>query len=280
MTELGASPSPMRARASVRLHVEVARRSFRRASTYRLATASGVFVNTVFGYLRASVLVFVAVSSGGVVRGLSAEELATYAFVSQGMIMIVGLFGDPELGDRIRSGDVVVDLYRPADLQTWWLATWLGKSAFQVAARGIPPVLLGAIAFDLVWPSEWWIWPAFVASIAVASVIGFGLRFWSAVVVFWLLDNRGVDQAMTFTITFFAGMLLPLQLFPGWLETIARWLPFASLVQLPVELYLGQHDPTSALLTICQQVVWAVVVLALGRRLLAAATRKVVIQGG
>ena len=31
--------------------------------------------------------------------------------------MIVGAFGEIDLADRIRSGDVVVDLYRPADLQ-------------------------------------------------------------------------------------------------------------------------------------------------------------------
>jgi len=120
----------------LRLMLEIARRSFRRTSSYRLATASGLFVNTVFGYLRASVLVFVATTSGGAVRGLTAEDLATFAFISQGLIMVVGVFGDTELSDRIKNGDVVVDLYRPADLQLWWLATWLGKSAFYVLARG------------------------------------------------------------------------------------------------------------------------------------------------
>ena len=60
-----------------RLMLEIARRSFRQATTYRLATASGVFVNTVFGYLRASVLVFVATTGGGMIRGLSGTELAT-----------------------------------------------------------------------------------------------------------------------------------------------------------------------------------------------------------
>lgn len=280
MTDLGAAHEFRRARAPIRLYREVARRSFRRSSTYRVATASGVFVNTVFGYLRASVLVFVAVSSGGAVRGLTGEELATFAFVSQGMIMVVGLFGDPELGDRIRSGDIVVDMYRPIDLQGWWFASWIGKSAFQVAARGLPPVLLGAIAFDLVWPTEPWIWAAFAVSVFLASVVGFALRFCSAIVTFWLLDSRGIDHMVTFTITFFAGMLLPLTLFPPSLETVARWLPFASLVQLPVEIFLGSYTPSSVAWPLAQQIIWAVVILTIGRWMLAAATRKVVIQGG
>ncbi len=259
---------------------EVARRSFRRASSYRLATASGVFVNTVFGYLRASVLVFVATTSGGMVRGLSGTDLATFAFVSQGLIMVVGVFGDTELAERIRSGDVVVDLYRPADLQLWWLATWLGKSGFQLVARGIPPVVLGAIAFDLSWPDPWWHWFVFAISILLATVVGFAVRFCSAVVTFWLLDSRGIDQAVTFTVGFFAGMLLPLSLFPGAIETTARAMPFASMVQLPVEIFLGVHSPAMMAWTLLQQLIWAIVLMLVGRIMLASATRKVVIQGG
>ena len=152
-----------------RLLWEIARRSFLRASRYRMATASGVFVNTVFGYLRASVLIVVAVTAGGTVRDLDPRELATFAFVSQGFIMVIGAFGDTELSNRIRTGDVVIDLYRPADLQLWWMALWLGRSAFQLVARGIPPVVLGAIAFDLRWPDPWWHWFPFLAAVAVAA---------------------------------------------------------------------------------------------------------------
>ena len=262
------------------LVVEVGRRSFRRASSYRLATASGVFVNTVFGYLRASVLVFVAVSSGGVIRGLSGADLATFAFISQGLIMVVGLFGDTELSERIRTGDIVVDLYRPVDLQLWWLATWFGKSMFQVLARGVPPVLLGALAFDLAWPDQWWQWLVFVMSLILATTIGFAIRFCSAVVTFWLLDSRGIDQAVTVIVGFFAGMLLPLSLFPGWLEQIARSLPFASMIQLPVEIYLGTYSGNQLIWALGQQLIWAAVLLGLGRWMLRIAIRKVVIQGG
>ncbi len=239
-----------------------------------------MFVNTVFGYLRASVLVFVAVSGGGMVRGLSGPDLAAFAFVSQGLIMVVGLFGDTELSDRIRTGDVVVDLYRPADLQLWWMAAWFGKSFFQLFARGVPPVLLGAIAFDLTWPDPWWHWLTFALGIFLACTIGFALRFCSAVVTFWLLDSRGIDVTVTFIITFFAGMLLPLTLFPPWLESIARALPFAALVQLPMDLYLGVHSGWAIAQTLGIQAFWAIALLGLGRWMLRAGTRKVVVQGG
>ncbi len=259
---------------------EVARRSFRRATTYRLATASGVFVNTVFGYLRASIYVFIATSAGGSVRDLSSEQLVTFAFVSQGFLMTVGAFGDASIADRIKSGDVVIDLYRPVDFQLWWLSDWFGRSAFQVLARGVPPIVLGAIAFDLRWPDPWWHWLPFLASIVLASTLGFAVRFCSNLSTFWLLDNRGIEQMVTMLVSFFAGVILPIALFPGWLERLARWLPFASMIQLPAELYLGIHDGPAIVGVLVQQLCWAAVLLIAGRVLLAAATRRVVIQGG
>jgi ABC-2 type transport system permease protein len=262
-----------------RLLWEIARRSFRRATHYRLATASGVFVNTVFGYLRAAVLVTVAAKAGGEVRGLDEVDLATFAFVSQGFIMVVGIFGDRELSDRIRSGDVVIDLYRPADIQLWFLALWLGRSAFQVHVRGVPPVLLGALAFELRWPDPW-LWPVFALSVVLASIVGFAIRFCSNLVAFWLLDNRGVDQMVTMAVNFFTGLLLPINLFPGWLEQLSRALPFAAMLQLPIEIYLGRVEGWDLVTVLGQQVLWALALLAVGRMTLAAATRRVVVQGG
>jgi ABC-2 type transport system permease protein len=259
---------------------EIARRSFLRATRYRAATAAGVFTNTVFGYLRAAILVVVATTAGGEVRGYDPTDLVTFAFVSQGFIMVVGIFGDRELAERIRSGDVVVDLYRPVDLQVWWLAVWLGRAGFQVIGRGIPPVLLGALFYDLRWPDPWWHWPVFALSVVLASVIGFGLRFCTALSAFWLLDNRGVEQLLTMGSNFFTGLLLPIALFPPWLEAVARALPFAAMLQLPTELFLGQHDGRSMVGVLAIQLAWSLALLGLGRVLLAAATHRVVVQGG
>lgn len=263
-----------------RLPWEIARRSFQRTSSYRVATAAGVFTNTVFGYLRAAVLVVVATAAGGTVRGYDATDLVTFAFVSQGFIAVVGMFGDRELAERIRTGDVVIDLYRPADLQAWWLAVWLGQSAFQVVGRGVPPVLLGAIVYDLRWPDPWWHWGWFAVSVVLASIIGFAIRFCSALTAFWLLDNRGIDQLVTLAANFFTGLLLPIALFPPWLESVARALPFASMLQLPTELYLGLHEGWSVVGVLARQALWAVALLGAGRVVLAAATRRVVVQGG
>ncbi|MGY6502243.1 MAG: ABC transporter permease [Acidimicrobiales bacterium] len=241
---------------------------------------AGVFTNTVFGYLRAYILIAVAVAAGGTAGGWDQTELVTFAFLTQGMINVSQAFGDPELADRVRSGDVVVDLYRPVDLQMWWLAASLGRAAFTTLARGVPPIVLGAVVFDIRLVSTPLLIAAAAASVVMASVVGFAFRFIVNVTTFWLLDNRGVDAIATMTVSFFGGLLLPIVLFPSWLEQVARLLPLATMVQFPAEVMMGVHTATGVVQILALQVMWAVVLLGIGRRLLAAAGRKVVLQGG
>lgn len=244
-----------------------------------MATVAGVITNTAFGYLRADILLAVFAASTTEPGGWTSAELVTFAFVTQALLAGTGAFGEPELAERIRSGDVVVDLYRPVDVQWWWLASWCGRSTYQLVARGIPPVLLGAIAFDLVLPTSPGGWAVAAVSVALATLVGFGIRFCSNLTAFWLLDNRGLDQIVTLVLTFFGGLLVPIVLFPPWLETVARWSPFAAMVQVPAELTMGVYDGP-AWNGLATQAAWVVALLLLGRAMLAGATRKVVVQGG
>src|SRR6478672_10297460 len=95
---------------------EVAKRAYRRQATYRGATFAGVFTNTVFGFILAYVLLAV-LRQRPLVGGFSAEDAVTFTFVMQGMLMVIGVFGSTSIADRIRTGDVVSDLYRPVDFQ-------------------------------------------------------------------------------------------------------------------------------------------------------------------
>ena len=70
--------------------------------------------------------------------------------------MPIGIFGATttvELGERVRSGEIAVDLYRPTQLMLWWLSVDLGRAMFQLLVRGGAPLLVGALVFDLKFPS-------------------------------------------------------------------------------------------------------------------------------
>jgi ABC-2 type transport system permease protein len=209
----------------MRLYVEVARRTYTRISTYRSATVAGVFTNTVFGFLLAYVLLAVYRQRSDV-GGFDAADAVTFTFVAQGMLMVLGMFSDTEIADRISSGDVIVDLQRPYDHQAWWAGVSYGKAAYYVVFRGVPPFLAGALVFDLRLPSPGNT-AAFVVSVALAVGVAFGWRYLLQLTAFWLLDVRGANQLGWLAAQFLSGAFLPIVFFPGWLEGLARALPFA-----------------------------------------------------
>jgi len=261
------------------LYWEVARRAFRRYATYRGATVGRIFTGSVFGFIRAYVMVAVYRSRVDI-GGFDVVDAVTFAFVSQGLLAAIEAFDTDEIAQRIRTGDIVTDLYRPLDFQRYWLSQDLGRATYHVLARGIPPVLAGALVFHLRVSSSPTVLVAFVLSVVLAVVVNFGMRFIVNLMAFWLVDIRGLLQMFTLSEMFFAGLIVPITFFPHWLETLARFLPFAGVLQLPVEIFLGKHVGIELVATLATQVAWAIALLAAGRALVAAATRKVVVQGG
>ncbi|MFE7441704.1 ABC transporter permease [Streptomyces chartreusis] len=264
---------------SGRLYLAVAASGFRRYATYRVATAAGVFTNTVFGVIL--VYTYLALwDQKPHLGGYDQAQAVTYVWLGQCLYATLAIQGggaEKDLMDRIRTGEIAVDLYRPADLQLWWLAGDMGRALFQMVGRGVVPFLFGAVFFPMALPTEVTPWAAFVVTLLLAAVVSFAIRYLAALSVFWLLDGMGVNQALMITGIFFSGMVLPLNAFPGVFGEIVRALPWAAQIQMPADVLMGERAPLGAF---AFQALWAVVLLAAGRIVQSAATRRVVVQGG
>jgi len=253
------------------------RAGFRRHSTYVAATLGGLFTNTVFGLLRVAVLLAVAAEAGRA-TGYDAATSSTFVWLGQGLLAVVLLWGDGELSDRVRSGDIAVDLSRPWDLQLALLAGDLGRAGHAVLFRLAPPVAFGALVLPFRWPTA----PVptlllFTASTVLAVVISFALRFLLDLSTFWLLDSRGVRSVYNGLGSVLAGLTVPLAFFPDAVRALVYATPFPAIMQTPIDVFT-ERDGLPWLLA--HQVAWAVALLALGRLVLARATRKLVVQGG
>ena len=264
------------------LHVAIATRAFRRYSTYRAATLAGIFTNSVFGiiYSFAYLALWKANPTAG---GYDSQDAVTYVWLGQALLMTIALWGGgatDDLAERVRTGDIAVDLYRPVGLVGWYLASDLGRAAFHLLTRGLAPTVIGFVLFDIALPSTLLTSAAFAVSVVLAVVVSFAIRFLVASTAFWLLDQSGVKVMSGAFAIFFSGMMLPLVLFPGWLGTAANALPWASYVQVPADIWLGKHTGTGLLGALGFQVLWAGVLLLACQGVLSLATRKVVVQGG
>jgi ABC-2 type transport system permease protein len=264
------------------LYVAIATRAFRRYSTYRAATLAGIFTNSVFGVIYS--FAYLALwDENPTAGGYDATDAVTYVWLGQALLMTIALWGGgttDDLAERIRTGDVAIDLYRPVGLVGWYLASDLGRAAYHLLTRGIGPTVIGFVFFDIRLPAGPTAALGFAVSLVLAVVVSFTIRFLVAASAFWLLAQSGVRVMSGAFAIFFSGMMLPLVLFPGWLGTLATALPWASYVQVPADIWLGKHTGVDLVAALGFQVLWMVVLLGCCQAVLRAATRRVVVQGG
>ena len=255
---------------------QLVRAGFRRYATYRQAALAGLATNCVFGLLRASVLVAV-LRERGPVAGYDVATAVTYVWIGQGLLNVVDLWSDRVLSQRVRTGDVVIDLGRPWDLQAALLAEDIGRAGQAVLTRLLPPLVIAAVFFPFRWPQHLGTWPLFAVAALLGVVVSFGIRFLLNLSAFWLLDARGVLAVWATAGGLLCGLILPISWFPAWAQAVLAWTPFPVLFQIPIDVFTERGNP---FLLLAREAVWGAVLFWLGRMVLARGARRLVVQGG
>ncbi|MCI0340507.1 MAG: ABC-2 family transporter protein [Planctomycetales bacterium] len=218
-----------------------------------------------------------AVLARGPVAGLEAREVLWYIAVTEWIVLSIPMV-HLEIEQDVRSGDVAYRLARPVSYLGMRIAEALGallaRLAFVgVVAAALVPALAGGFPRDprgLLFAVPL---GALAAAVAVLFQAAIGLA------AFWLQDCSPVYwiwQKLTFLL---GGLLLPLDLYPGWLRTIARWSPFEPLLYGPARAALGA-GAVEAAATAGKLVLWAAIATALLGAVARRARRALEVNGG
>jgi len=253
---------------------------FRRYASYRAATLAGAVTNTFFGVVKLSILLTAAEAAGGALAGYDRAALSTYTWVAQGMIAVVVMFGGAELAERVRTGDVAIDLGRPVHPLAAWLAEDLGRAGQAGLIRFFGPLAVGGLLYGLSVPQHAATVPLFGVSAVLAVVVSFCCRLLVNLVAFWLLDVRGVLSLYMVASNVLSGLIVPVAFFPGWLQVVAHATPFPAILQIPVDIAVERVTGVDALLGLGVQAAWAAGLLAAALWVLHRGTRRLVVQGG
>jgi len=263
----------------MRLYIELAKKAAQRQLAYRQANLAGLLTNLFFGALRAYTLIALyGVRSQ--IASYTLEAAITYTGLTQAILRPVQIFGWLDLMKTVRTGDIVSDLIKPFDFYFFWLAQDMGANIIHLIVRGVPIVLIYALVTPIVWPLGAGAVTAFAASLLLAMLVSFAWRFCVNIAALWMTDAIGVAR-LGFTLSMFlSGFVVPVRFFPPWLQAVAYATPFPSLIETPVQIWLGILAGPAAVHAIFQQAVWMVALMSVGRVMLAAGTRRLVIQGG
>jgi len=263
----------------LRFYFEVARTAFRRQLIYRWANIAGLLANIFFGSIFSFILLALY-KARPTVSGYNIQDALRYSWLVQSMVMVVLQFSWYDLMLTIRSGEVVADLSKPCDFYWYWFSRELGRSTYYLFFRGIPVYIIGALLFGLGVPGEWHTWLAYALVLPLGAMLGIAYKFLYNIIAFWIMEARAVAGIAVIVALFFTGSYLPIVFFPAWLRTIADWLPFNGLMNLPAEILMGKVSGSTFWFELARQAFWLIVLTCVVRALSAFATRRVIAQGG
>ncbi len=166
-----------------------------------------------------------------------------------------------EIVMEIREGTLALRLLRPihplAAHSAESLAAIPLRAAFSAPITVIALVVAGSqhVSHDPV------VIAAFCLSVTGAWVLNFAVSAIVGTLALYLESSIAIWEIWLGGFMLFSGYLVPLELFPHWVERIARLLPFAYLQAVPVEMLTGLRSRSDALHGLLWQ--WAYAALAL-----------------
>ena len=258
------------------------RARFRVLLHYRAAAVAGFVTQLFFGLVKIMVLGAFYENGTGAALPLSLAHAVTYTWLAQAFFHLLPFSAnpDPEVRDMIRSGHVAYELVRPLDLHGLWWTRSLAARTAPTLARSVPMFLVAMPFFGMQRPPSLPSALAFVVTLLGAAILTSAFTTIITASLMWTVSGDGIARIMPSLVAVGSGLVVPLPLFPSWAQPILSALPFRSMADLPFRLYLGDLPPSAAVRVLATQLGWTLLLVAIGRLLVASGRRRLVVQGG
>ena len=204
--------------------------------------------------------------SQGSVSGLTPNDFVTYYMTLLIVDQLTSEITIHIFAYKIQDGTLAGELTRP--IHPMLTNTLVNNIAFKALTLMVlmPVWVVLWILFQPNFASVSWLGvllavPAVILGFAVSFLLGATL----ICVAFWTTRVWALVEFYSALVVLFSGQFVPLQLMPGIVQDIARFLPFQLYKYFPIELILGGLSPAQILFGYGMDVIWLVVALVLFR---------------
>lgn len=246
---------------------------------YRAAALAGLATQTFWAMVKMMILqAFYAHSTGG--QPISLHQGIMFIWLGQAFLGLIPFSFDKDIEAQIRTGNVAYELVRPIDLYGTWFFKSLGLRLIPTTMRSIPLLIVAVCIFDFSPPASAASCIAVFVSLIFSLLLSSAITTMAMTTMFWTLSGEGILRLLPHLAMLLSGMVVPLPLFPSWLQPLVSLQPFRGIVDIPIRLYMGLIPSHEMIYYLGFQVVWTVIFIWLGRALIQKALKQLVIQGG
>lgn len=235
--------------------------------------ARACFYGVIVGVL-ASLWRAAAGAAGGSIVGYDALAITWYVVFSEAAVNGTKFRMIETIGTEIGSGAFSVEMLRPVRAVSFRIAGELGDGVVRLSAMIVTGTLLGSLIAGP--PPDLLSFSLALVSALLAIACNVAAQHAFAAMAFWQHEAKGAWFLYQKLVFILGGMLLPLQIFPGWLESAAWIAPFWTMSYAPARLAAGFTEP----LLLLGQAAWLLVLYAAAVAAFAAGERHLQRGGG
>ena len=206
--------------------------------------------------------------------------MITYAIVSVLMRALFQISVDSTILGKIREGQIAIDFIRPVPLPLFWLTEDLGRSLTATTKFCLPVLVVAIALLKVPAPATLTAGLIFIPSCLLSYLMLWQISALVGFTAFWVIEFGNVGRIKDVFIRILSGSLIPLWLFPDFVQSVSRYLPFQYTYQTPLEIYIGRIVPSHALSILVIQATWIVAFSILISIVWRRARHRIIVQGG
>jgi len=248
--------------------------SFKNTFAYKSSVVIGVFGSMFTLFVQIALWNFIFKGNSNMI-----EYMTCYVIISTILGILYTNNISSLIGDKVTSGDFVIDLIKPiSPLAVFW-STSFGEIIANVLNRGIPvlivffPVLL-TIQFNFQKGL------LFLIASLMGFIVGSLIYILVGYISFIVLEIWPYIRLVNDTIRLLSGAIIPIAFFPMGIASIARATPFYFMYTFPIRLLLEELPLNEVYLNFFIMAVWIIVIGFVLRIVSNIAIKHCVVQGG
>jgi ABC-2 type transport system permease protein len=246
---------------------------------YRSGILAAVATQIFWGAIKTIILIALYGQSDAVLP-ITLGQALTFIWLGQAIITLLPWDVDHEIEEMIRNGNFAMMLCRPMDMYLLLFTRSLALRLIPTMIRSAIVIAVAVVFFGLGLPVSWAAALAFGCSLVCASLVASSITAVVMTTLCWTLSGEGVQRILPHFTLLFSGLVIPLPLFPSWLQPLLNVQPLRCILDIPCRLYTGVIPASEAVIFCGFQLAWCALIVAGGRWLMGRALRRIEIQGG
>jgi ABC-2 type transport system permease protein len=254
---------------------------------YRGAAWAGIVCQFFWGLIMIMALEAFYLSSQAT-PPMDLARAVSYIWLGQAFLGMLPWNIDKDMDNMVRSGSLCYELLRPLDLHLYWCLRSFSWRFSTMIMRVFPQVIFAALILPLLGVEKWalqlpsnpLIYPAWLLSVVLALLLSTAITTAANISLIWSISGSGTGQIIGAFVTLFSGMVIPLPFYPDKWQLFLTLQPFHGLLDSPSRIFTGDIPLNRVPFEWGLQLFWGFFFFMMGRLMVSAGKKRLVVQGG